>query len=220
MKRIGFYIAMMAVSTILYSAPQTPLDIIARLEKTLSSLDSFQADLVQTTFSTSISKPLQEKGRIYFKKPDLMRWEYTDPETYTYVYGEGMLLSYFPEDNQLWRQKISLEQYETEIPALLAGKAHLAEKYVIEPSPFPGAGPNAAQLKLTPKEEGDTDYILLEIDQKSWMIQRAILFDWAGNKTEYGFSKIKTNPRFSKDQFEIKVPPDCEIIEDAAPRKK
>lgn len=52
------------------------------------------------------------------------------------------------------------------------------------------------------------------------MIQRAILFDWAGNKTEYGFSKIKTNPRFFKDQFEIKVPPDCEIIEDAAPRKK
>jgi len=29
----------------------------------------------------------------------------------------------FPEDNQLWRQTIPKEKYETEIMALLAGRA-------------------------------------------------------------------------------------------------
>ena len=149
-----------------------------------------------------------------------MRWEYGPPEPSIYVYKEGLNLSYFPEDNQLWKQKISREEYETGILGILVGKARLAEKYVIESSPFPGGEKGSAQVKLSSREEGDQSYILLEIDPKSWMLRRAVLFDWAGNKIEYGFSRIKTNPTLAKDLFEIKVPPDCEIIEDAGPRKK
>jgi outer membrane lipoprotein-sorting protein len=150
-----------------------------------------------------------------------MRWEYTNPEPKTYIYKDEVFLSYFPEDNQLWRQRLPKEQYETEILALLAGQARLAEKYIIESSPFPGGERNSAQLKLTPREEeGENAYILLEIDRKTWMVLRAIFFDWAGNKTEFAFSRIRVNPRFSKDLFDLKVPPDCEIIEDEGPRKK
>jgi len=220
MKKIGSLLAILAVSAAFLPAQQTPRTTIARLEKMLQSLDSFQTDFEQTQFSTSLSTPLKQKGKLYFKKPDMMRWEYEAPEPSIYVYKEGLFLSYFPEDNQLWRQKIPPEQYENEILGFLAGKARLAEKYIIEPSPFPGGDKNSAQLKLIPKEEGENAYILLEIDQKSWMIRRAILFDWTGNKIEYGFGRIKTNPRLSKDLFEIKVPPDCEIIEDEGPRKK
>ncbi|MGA2586145.1 MAG: outer membrane lipoprotein carrier protein LolA [Candidatus Aminicenantales bacterium] len=219
MKRIGFVFGILAVLGLL-AAQQSPQAVIARLEKTLQSLDSFQADFEQASYSTSVVAPLKQKGKIYFQKPDRMRWEYAAPEPSTFVYADGMSLSYYPEDHQLWRQKISAEQYESGFPGLLAGKAHLSEKYVIEDSPFPGGGKNSAQIKLTPKEEGETAYILLEIDRKSGLLTRAALFDSARNKIEYGFSRFKTNLRFAKDLFEIKVPPDCEIIEEAGPRKK
>jgi outer membrane lipoprotein carrier protein len=220
MKKSGFFCLLLAVSVALIPAQQTPQATIARLEKMLQTLNSFQADFEQAQYSTSISTPLKQKGKLFFKKPDWMRWEYEAPEPSIYVYKEGLYLSYFPDDNQLWRQRILLEQYESEIPALLAGKARLAEKYVIEASSFPGGDKNSIQLKLTPKEEGENAYLLLEIDQKSGMIRRVILFDWANNKIEYGFSRVKTNPRLADGLFEIKVPPDCEIIEDASPRKK
>ncbi|MCX6564791.1 MAG: outer membrane lipoprotein carrier protein LolA [Candidatus Aminicenantes bacterium] len=220
MKRIGFCLAFLAVATFGLLAQMSPQDIVARLEKELRSLGSFQADFSQTSYSTTVSAPLHQTGKIYFKKPDLMRWEYGPPEPSTYVYKEGFYLSYFPEDKQLWKQKISPEEAETGILGILGGKARLAEKYVIESSPFPGGEKGSAQLKLTPREEGNNEYILLDIDQKSWMLRRAVLFDWAGNKIEYGFSRIKTNANLANNLFEIKVPPDCEIIEDGGPRKK
>jgi len=220
MKRLEFFILAYAALSPALSAQTPPQDVIARLERNLASLQSFQADFEQTSYAISVATPFREKGRVHFQKPDRMRWEYTSPEPKTFVFKEGLLLSYFPEDNQLWRQKIPPEEYENEILALLAGRARLTEKYRVEPSPFPEAAPDAAQLKLTPKEEGETDYLLLEIDQKSWMIRRVVLFDWSGNKNEFVFSRMKINPRMGKDLFEIKVPPDCEIIDgDPLPKK-
>jgi len=214
-------ISLAAAACLSVSAPQvSPHDVIAKVEQTLSSIQSFQADFVQTFYATTVSKPLSEKGRVYMKKPDLMRWEYKDPEEKLIVFKEGILLTYMPEDKQLYRQKLAPEQYETEILALLVGKGHLMAKYEIESSPFPGEGKNVSQLKLTPREEGEYTYILLEVDRTSWLIRRAIFFDWAGNKNEFAFENMKTNARLPENLFEVRVPRDCEIIDDAAPRKK
>lgn len=225
MKRLRIVSAALALAAMALSSPglfaqTSAADIVARLEKELRVVETFQSDFSQTSYSTTVSAPLKQTGRIFFKKPDLMRWEYSPPEPSVYVYKEGLYLSYFPEDNQLWRQKVAREEYETGILGILVGKARLLEKYSVEFSPFPGGEKGTAQVKLTPRDQEDNAYILLEIDQRNGMLRRAVLFDWAGNKIEYGFSRIKTNAALAKDRFEIKVPPDCEIIDDAGPRKK
>jgi outer membrane lipoprotein carrier protein len=202
------------------AAQSTPREIVARFEKNLRSLTSFQADFEQTSSSSSLSTPLREKGRLTVKKDDLMRWDYTSPEKKTFVFNAGLLQSYFPEDNQLWRQRLAPEDYEGDIPAILTGKARLAERYDVEDSPFPGSGPGSPQLKLTPKAGEEGSFILIEIDPSTWMLRRAVLFDWAGNRTEFAFSRFKANPRLEARFFEIKVPADCEIIDGEPPRKK
>ncbi len=206
---------------VLFWPPQeSPQDIVAKVEQRLAALQSFQADFEQAYYATTISNPLKERGRVYLKKPDLVRWEYKDPEEKVIVFKAGLLLTFIPEDNQLYRQQLAKEQYETEILAVLAGQGHLVDNYVIEPSPFPGEGVHVSQLKLIPKEEGEYTHILLEIDKRTWFLRKAIFFDWAGNKNEFSFSKIRTNARLPDGLFEIKVPPDCEIIDDTEPRKK
>lgn len=195
------------------AAQTAPREIVARFEKSLRALNAFQADFEQTSSSSSVSTPLREKGRLTVKKGDLMRWDYAEPEKKTFVFNAGLLSSYFPEDNQLWRQKLAPEDYEGDIPAILTGKARLTERYDVEASPFPGASPGTPQLKLTPKAEEDGSFILIEIDPSTWMLRRAVLFDWAGNRTEFAFSKFKADPRVDARFFEIKVPPDCEIID-------
>jgi len=220
MRKAPVFLAVIPLAMLSSGAQESSRDIVAKVEQKLASFQTFQADFEQTYYATTISRPLKEKGRVYLKKPDRVRWEYKEPEEKVIVFKEGTLLTYMPEDNQLFRQRLTEEQYETEILALLAGKGHLLDKYGVEPSPFPGAGANSSQLKLTPKEEGEYTHILLEIDKKTWLLGKAIFFDWAGNKNEFLFSKIRTDNRLSNDLFEIKVPPDCEIIDDAAPRKK
>jgi len=203
----------------LFSSAPTVEDIALNVEQKLRSLQSIQSNFNQIYYSSSVSTPLVEKGKFYFKKPDLMKWEYKDPEEKIFLYKEGVFLEYYPEDKELYRSDLSKEQYESEILSLLSGKRRLNDNYLIEPSPFPSENEKALQLKLIPREEGEYTHILLEIDGKSWLIQRAIFFDWAGNKNEFKFSQIKTDVRLSKKVFELKVPPDVEIIEDVPDKK-
>jgi outer membrane lipoprotein carrier protein len=198
----------------------SPEDIASKVEKKLQSFQSLQADFEQFLYSTSVSTPLDERGKFYFKKPDLMKWEYEEPEKKVWLYKEGTFLFYIPEDNQLIRSSQSKEKYESEILTILSGQKSLRDNYQIEFNPFPTDEPKAWQLKLAPKVEGEHSFILLEINEKSWLIQKAVFLDWAGNKTEFHFSQIKTDVRLSSKVFELKVPPDCEVIEEEPTSKK
>ncbi len=194
-------------------------DIALKVERKLRSVQSIQSNFNQIYYSSSVSEPLTEKGKFYFKKPDLMKWEYKDPEEKIFLYREGVFLLYVPEDKELYRSYSSKEKYESEILSLLSGKKRLNDDYLIEPSPFPSENKEAPQLKLTPREESEYTHILLEIDEKTWLIRRAIFFDWAGNKNEFKFSQIKTGVRLSNKVFELKVPADVEIIEDVQDKR-
>jgi len=219
MKEVKFLVFLIFTLS-LSLADETPQEVASRVERRLFSLQSLQANFEQTYYSASVSKPLQEKGILYFKKPDWMRWEYKDPEKKIIIYGDGNFLSYFPEENQLIRTSLANEPNASEVLSLLSGQRKLEEYYSIESNPFPSPEKNVAQIKLTPKAEGEYSHILLEIDRKTWLLVRAIFFDWAGNKNELHFSQIKTNTSFPKKIFELKVPPDCEIIEDVGPKRK
>jgi outer membrane lipoprotein carrier protein len=220
MKRACSILLAAALSCSVLPAQETPQTLLARMEKTLASIDAFQSDFEQFSYSQAVSKPLFQKGRLTFRKPDQMRWEYAAPEKNIYVFKDGLLLSYFPEDNQLWRQRIPKEKYETEILALLAGRGSLTRKYTVEDSPFPGGGPGIAQLKLTPKEESDYAYVLLELDRAGASIRKVIFFGWGNDKQEFAFSRFKTGIKPSDDLFQIKVPKDCEIIDETRPIRK
>jgi len=189
------------------------------VEKKLQSLSSLQANFEQIFYSTSISTPLREKGKFYFRKPDLMRWEYKEPEERIFLYKEGSFLYYLPEENQLIRSSRFKEKYESEILGLLSGQKGLKANYALELSDLPQEKKSSCELKLTPKEEGEYSFILLEIEEGTWLIQKAVFFDWAGNKMEFLFDQVKTNVRFSPGLFELKIPPDCEIIEDKGESK-
>lgn len=195
-------------------------DAVINLKKRLSSLQSLQADFEQVEYSASIATPLSEKGKFYFQKPDLMRWEYQDPERNIYLYKGGVSQAYFPEDRQLFRHVLSAEEKDSEVFALLTGKRKLEDNYLIESASFPSEKKAPVQLKLTPKQEGEFSYILLEVNEKTWLIEKAVFFDWTENKREFHFSKVKANPRLAAKVFELDVPPDCEVIDDLPPSKK
>ncbi|MDH7511399.1 MAG: outer membrane lipoprotein carrier protein LolA [Clostridiales bacterium] len=197
----------------------SPQQVAQNIEKRLASLRSLQADFEQAYFSSSISTPLKEKGKVYFQKPDLMRWEYLEPEEYVYLYKKGLSLAYFPEDNQLFRRVLTPEEKESELFTLLLGQASLEASYTVEPASFPSEKKDPLQIKLVPKQGGNISYILLEADEKTWLVQKFILFDSAGNKQEFHFSRIRPNPRLPANIFELDIPPDCEIIDDYLPIK-
>ena len=201
------------VLSFFFSFAQTAEDFVSRLENTLYSTQTLQANFEHHFYSAVVSTPLEEKGKLYFQKPDRMRWEYKDPEHNIYLFEGDKYQYYFAEDNQLMRGSISEEGHESEILYLLTGQKKISDFYSMELSSFPTDNPENAQIKLIPKEEEDENYLLLELDKKEWLIRKIIFMDWEGNKTEFQFHNIEVNASLPKNIFELKLPSDVEIIE-------
>lgn len=198
------------ISALVYA--QTAENISTRLEEKLLAIESLQADFTQIYYASNMSTPLEETGRIFIKKPGWMKWEYQDPEEKIFLIKESLYQEYYPEENLLIQRIFSQEDRETDLLALLSGKRSILTNYTVELFSFPTENKNVHQIKLTPQEEEVDTYILLEIDNRTWLVLKAISFDWAGNRQEFLFSRIRTNINLSQDNFSLKLPPDVEII--------
>ena len=210
------FLAVLALPAIASAPPQSQ-SLAARLEQKLRGLKSLQTDFDQYYYSGTVSKPLHEKGRLYFRKPDLMRWEYTEPEPKVFLYKDEVFSQYYPEDSQLIRSALGKTQYESEVLTLLSGQKHLEEDYKVEPDPAPPEAGSAGRLKLIPKAESEYTAITLDVDGRTGLVRKAVFEDAAGNRTEFIFNKIKANPKLKASVFVLEVPPDTEVIEDEAP---
>ena len=196
------------------AATVTPGEAVANLGRAIKVAGTLRAKFEQLHYSMSVSAPLREKGEFFLAKPDRMRWVYKDPQDKVFLYKDGVLEMYIPEDKQLTRSRIPRETLEADIFGIFLGVMSFEEAYAIEESPFPTDAVRVKQVKLTPRTEGDYSYILLEIDERTWLLRRAIFFEWSGNKQEFLFSQVRTGVRLPPGTFELKVPPDCEIIDD------
>lgn len=194
--------------------PVTPEEAVANLERALKAVGTLQARFEQLHYSISVSAPLREKGELFLQKPDRMRWEYRDPQDKVFLYKDGVLEMYIAEEKQLTRSRVPQEALESDIFGIFLGVMSFRDAYIVEDSPFPTDASRVKQVKLTPRTEGDYSHILLEIDERTWLLRRAIFLEWAGNKREFIFSQVRTGVRLSAKTFELKVPPDCEIIDD------
>lgn len=206
------------------SAPApAPADPALKLEQALRSVKALEADFDQFYYSSSVAKPLHEKGRLFFERPNLMRWEYFDPEPKVFLYKDEVFSQYYPEDQQLIRSRLAKEQYESEVLTLLGGQKDLGTDYVVERDLSSAEARSVGRLKLTPRVEGEYAWISLDPDPRTGLILRAVFQDWAENRTEFRFSKIRANPPLQASVFTLTVPPGTEIIEEgdqAAPPLK
>jgi outer membrane lipoprotein carrier protein len=222
MKRLAAA-AFVVLAGVLFSAAApavTPDQAVANLEKALKAVKTLRADFEQLHYSMTVSEPLREKGRLFLEKPDRMRWEYTSPQDKVFLYQESIIEMYLPEEKQLTRSRVAEETLRSDIFGILLGLMSFRDAYTVEASLFPTDASRVRQVKLTPHEEGDYTHILLEIDETTWLLRRAIFLEWAGNKREFIFSRVRTGVRLPAAAFTLKVPPGTEIIDDTEPIRR
>jgi outer membrane lipoprotein carrier protein len=222
MKRVALFLIL--TGAVLLSAPpadgQSPAvrQVVQNLEKAIASTRTLRAEFTQLHFAAAVADPLIESGELLFAKPDLMRWEYSRPEPKVFLVKDGLFEMYIPAEKQLVRSRVPAEAYRSDIIGILLGTRSILEAYSVEAVSFPTNNTGVRQLKLTPREEGEFSHLLLEVDGRTWLLRRAIFMEWAGNKREYVFRKIRLNSSLPAGTFSLKVPDDVEVIEDRRPR--
>lgn len=66
---------------------QQKKDVIAKINQTSASIETMAADFTQTKNLSLLNDKMVSEGKIYYKRPDKLRWEYTSPYDYLFIFN-------------------------------------------------------------------------------------------------------------------------------------
>ncbi len=194
-------------------------EIVKKVDARYAQTQDLQADFTQETLIEGFDSGFVSKGRVYLKKPGLLRWDYKEPSVESiYVDGDQVLM-YIPEHQQVLKGTLTHLAASKGPLALLQGVGKLSQEFLI--SEFvPGDEDSRAgdsQLTLVPKPNGEGPQtikkILLTLFPDSFLIQTITLIETSGNISRVVFDHIQVNKGLSDSLLTFTPPPDVVVVD-------
>jgi outer membrane lipoprotein carrier protein len=215
---VFFSVALLA-SLGLAQAPQTasPPDA-ARVAATVQAFYDQTTDVSAGFFQTYVNKVYdrtdRSAGRVVFKKPGRMRWDYDKPSGKVIVAGAGKLLVYEPGDAGEAGQMLEQGFKDSDLPqamAFLMGTGRLDADFTFRLLDAAREGfPTGHVLELTPKQANPHfERLLFYVESTSalrGLVRRLLIIDAAGNRNRFDFSELKFNSGVTDATFDWKPP--------------
>jgi outer membrane lipoprotein carrier protein len=193
----------------------TTQEVVQRVEERYEQFWSLTADFIQESTNKMLGQTRRAKGKVYFQKGGLMRWEYTTSPENVWVSDGKTLWFYQPEENQVVLQKVDDEKGGLFFGFLL-GRGNLTRDFEIQGEDEEAIeAEKAYRVTLTPKEpHAMMSRLVLDVDRKTWDVRQSEVYDAYDNLTRTRFSRIRVNRELAQDLFTVEIPPGTEVIED------
>lgn len=185
--------------------------VVRKLQKRYDATADFTADFSQQVEVATLGKALESSGRVFFKRPGRMRWEYLKPEPQTIVADGHTLWVYQPEHHQVLKAPFRAAFQSTTPVSFLLGVGRLTADFT--PSLLPPPGPDVLRLKLVPKQDRQIGVLLLDVRRDTYDIVGAEVVDPLGNVTRLAFSNMKRGVGLADSRFTFEVPPGTDVVE-------
>lgn len=62
-------------------------EVIAKINKTTASLKTMQCSFTQTKHLSMLNDKMVSEGKMYYRQPDKLRWEYVSPYKYLFIFN-------------------------------------------------------------------------------------------------------------------------------------
>lgn len=205
--RISFLFAF-AASIFLFLMPSAVLaedldKLVSSLQQRYESVNSIEADFTQDAYSKTLKNSQISEGKVYFKKPGKMRWQYLKPIKDELVSNGKTIWLYQPDLGQVVER--STETTASAIATdFLTGVGNLRKDFDIKLAEDKS---DSYRLSLTPKApQPNIKKLFLEVDKSKTLVTKTIIVDNFGNETRVSFKNIKTNTSIKDSLFDF-VPP-------------
>ncbi len=209
------------------SAPGAERDglqtLVDRVDARYARINDLQADFVQETRIEGFDRLLRSSGRVFLKKPGLLRWDYLEPSVERiYVRGDRLEM-YVPSQNQVLRGDLTMAATKAPL-RLLRGAGKLSEHFFVQPTPNGKAGEGGLpRLTLIPRTApgaapSSVARVVSEIQPDTHFIQSLALHEVSGNVSTFRFSNFKADTGLDDAMFTLNPPEGVVIVEDVFPR--
>lgn len=200
------------------TAEAPPLQgLVGRIQAAYDATTDMKAAFRQESTVKSLRKTEREEGTFSFKKPYLMRWDYTSPKSKRLTVNEKEIWLYVPEDGAAYVQNTKQALKSRVIIKFLAGVGNLADDFQIRYARPRATNENGDYLlTLAPrvKDWGITQ-LFVTVDSSTSYIKELHFTDTLGNTTRVTFSIISINTGLPKQMFSFTPPAGTEIIRTA-----
>src|SRR6185312_7445998 len=163
--------------------------IVDSLQKNYDTTTDFTADFQQETEVKNINRTLKASGKLSFKRPGKMLWNYDEPKG-QFVIADGKFLYFYqPDQNQVIKSPLK-NAFRSDIPlSFLLGLGNLKKDFN---ATLKGTEENQYVLGLEPKGElGGFSEVLVAVGRNTSDIDWVSVRDAAANVTTIHFSGMR-----------------------------
>jgi outer membrane lipoprotein carrier protein len=197
--------------------------VAARVQSFYERTSSVQAAFHQTYYHRLYDRYERSQGKVVFKKPGKMRWDYDRPNGKVIV-SDGRRIQVFDpgqegEVPQLLEQQLSQHQLPQAF-SFLTGTGKLDEEFrfrLLDPAQQGFQGGHV--LELRPKEPSPHyDRILFYVVMvgdgaaKAGVVRRVLIIDAAGNRNRFDFKDLQFDRPVPDARFQFQPPRGTRIV--------
>lgn len=178
-------------------------DLASGIQGFYKERQDFAAEFTQEIERPNLpDRPLKKRGRVFFKKPGLMRWDYLEPDKVYYISDGEVLWNYIPESALAYKLLVKDSELFYAL-RFLYGEGDLVGDFHVSAGATEGG---LSRLVLKPRGDEQTfKEVHLLADPATFEIKETIVIDPAGNESRIRFTKLSYSPLKTKD-FRFKAP--------------
>jgi len=185
--------------------------IVDALQRSYDATVDFVADFRQETEVKTLGRSLKASGKLSFKRPGKMLWNYETPKG-QFVLADGKhLFFYQPDQNQVIKSPLK-NAFRGDIPlSFLLGLGNLKKDFN---ATLKASDESQNVLRLEPKgEAGGYSEILLGVSKSSSDILWVSVRDAASNLTTLRFSAMRKSVGINDSLFQLQIPNGADVVE-------
>jgi len=195
----------------------TAKKVAQRIQAFYRETDDFKSSFKQVYRDVAAGEEKIRWGKVYFKTPGKMRWDYYDTEsrddrTKTLVSNGDFLWVYELEFQQVFKECLSEKQLPTSLKFLM-GEGDLLEDFDV--SFTEESSREAPELELVPKEPTPKYKKLhFRVDSDAEQVTETTVFDPYGNTNTIHFQDVTLNSNLPDSGFEFEPPEDARLLKE------
>lgn len=196
-------------------AEMTADEVAERVQRFYRDTEDFQAAFLQTYTDVAAGEARRSRGRVYFKKPGMMRWDYysaddANQRERVWVSDGNIFWIYEFELQQVFQECLESTQLPTALRFLM-GQGDLLEEFDVEFADESTA--QQPQLRLIPKEPtGHYREVRFVVDPETFQVSTTTILDPYGNTNEIDFRNSRVNRNLPDSGFQFEPPEGARLL--------
>lgn len=185
--------------------------LVDRMQAFYEKIQDFSADFEQRYHYKLFDRTQVSQGRVLFKKPALMRWDYEKPSKRSFLIAEEQVLALDMAALTLTKTTIATDKLSAAV-TFLWGRGKLKEEFHMTLAICKGC--KEVRLQLVPKkEEPRFQKLFLDIDEKTAQVVQSIVVDPDGSENRIRFLHLKENQGLKQEAFKLSVPEGTQFLD-------